>query len=84
MNVHSLTPYYTCNFRLVPAKIVRDWKMLLIAGQPLYEGDGDMSDAKSSEVSGSSYNHSQRNFNDNQQLLDDTDFQEYKVGGASI
>ena len=65
---------------MVPAKIVRDWKMLFIAGRPLYETDGDMSDAKSSGISGSStYDYSQKIHQNNQQLLDDSDFQEYKV-----
>ena len=67
---------------MVPAKIVRDWKMLFIAGRPLYETDGDMSDAKSSGVSqSSSYGYNQKVYQDNQQLLDDSDFQEYKVNG---
>ena len=66
--------------RLVPVKIVRDWKMLFIAGRPLYEGEGDMNDAKSSSVSGSStYDSTHKTHRDNQQLLDDTDFHEYKV-----
>ena len=65
---------------MVPAKIVRDWKMLFIAGRPLYEGEGDMSDAKSSSVSGSStYDSTHRTYTNNQQLLDDTDFNDYKV-----
>ena len=69
---------YFC--RLVPAKIVCDWKMLFVAGRPLYEGEGDMSDAKSSSVSGSStYDPTHRTHANNQQLLDDTDFNEYKV-----
>ena len=54
--------------------------MLFIAGRPLYEGEGDMSDAKSSSVSGSStYDSTHRTHTDNLQLLDDTDFNEYKV-----
>ena len=67
---------------MVPAKIVCDRKMLFIAGRPLYETDGDMSDAKSSGVSqSSSYGYNQKVYQDNQQLLDDSDFQEYKVSG---
>ena len=67
---------------MVPAKIVRDWKTLFIAGHHLYETDGDMSDAKSSGVSqSSSYGYNQKVYQDNQQLLDDSDFQEYKVSG---
>ena len=70
---------------MVPAKIVRDWKMLFIAGRPLYEGEGDMSDAKSSSVSGSSTcDPTRRTHTDNQQLLDDTDFNEYKVSTLYI
>ena len=70
---------------MVPAKIVCDWKMLFIAGRPLYEGEGDMSDAKSSSVSGSStYDPTRRTHTDNQQLLDDTDFNEYKVSTYRI
>ena len=81
--MHNCLFICTHNYRLVPAKIVRDWKLLFISGQPLYEGDGDMSDAKSSGVSGSSsHDYSLKTYRDNQRLLDEFDFQEYKVGGA--
>ncbi len=74
---------------LVPAKIVLDWKMLFISGRPLYDnsimmmdgpGGGEVGmgmDLNSSSVTRSSVNTQHERSND--QLLNDVDFQEYKV-----
>ena len=54
--------------------------MLFIVGRPLYEGGGDRSDAKSSSVSRSStYDPTHKTHTDNQQLLNDADFNKYKM-----
>lgn len=75
--------------RLVPAKIVLDWKMLFISGRPLYDnnsiaaltevpGEAGMGvDLNSSSITRSSLNTQHERSND--QLLNDLDFQEYKV-----
>lgn len=74
-------------FSLIPAKIVRDWKMLFISGRPLYDSSimdlawGDQAgmgmDLNSSSITRSSLNTQHERSND--QLLNDVDFQEYKV-----
>ena len=73
-------------FSLVPAKIVRDWKMLFISGRPLYDtsvmdlavGETGMGmDLNSSSITRSSVNTQHERSND--QLLNDVDFLEYKV-----
>ena len=72
--------YYSLNFlhSLVPAKMVLDWKLLFITGRPLY-GDGSTGpvDALSSTITGSS--DESRIYSTNDQLLNDIDFQQYKV-----
>ena len=70
---------------LVPAKIVRDWKMLFITGRSLYDSSGPelsgemgvVMDLNSSSITRSSLNTQHERSND--QLLNDIDFQEYKV-----
>ena len=74
---------------MVPAKIVRDWKTLFIAGRPLYEDDnggaegvegreegGDVQSSITSSVTSSQLSSQV----DNSQLLDDADLREYRVG----
>ncbi len=70
-------------YSLVPAKIVRDWKVLFIAGKPLYdEDDTGPKNALSSVVTGISDNTTGTQYNnmENSKILNDYDFQEYKVG----
>lgn len=68
---------------LVPAKLVCDWKTLLITGRPLYEEaltDPNLEvppDVISSSLTRSSV-YTQQDI-PNEQLLNDVDFQEYKV-----
>ena len=74
---------------MVPAKIVRDWKTLFIAGRPLYEdgnegvegtqGREEGGDVQSS-ITSSVTSSQQSNQVDNGQLLDDADLREYRVG----
>lgn len=71
----SLSP-----FSMVPAKIVRDWKTLFIAGRPLYEesdGGSEGGDLPSPVASSTASCPSQQA--DSQQLLDDADLLEYRV-----
>ena len=77
---------------MVPAKIVRVWKTLFIAGRPLYE-DGDRASEGSegseardeggdvqSSITSSVTSSQQSSQVDNGQLLDDADLSEYRVG----
>lgn len=67
-------------FSMVPAKIVRDWKTLFIAGRPLYEesdGGSEGGDVPSPVASSTASCPSQQV--DSQQLLDDADLLEYRV-----
>ena len=77
---------------MVPAKIVRDWKTLFIAGRPLYEdGNGGSEESETRDEGGdvqssitSSLTSSQPSSQvDNGQLLDDADLSEYRVGISS-
>ena len=66
---------------MVPAKIVKDWKTLFIAGSPLYEdsdGGSEGGDVQSSVASSTASCPSHQA--DSQQLLDDADLLEYRVG----
>ena len=64
-------------YSLVPAKLVRDWKTLFIAGRPLFEeeegGEGGEGWSSQSSSSGS------KGDPDKEQLLDETDVHEYRV-----
>ena len=67
---------------MVPAKVVRDWKTLLIAGQPLYpeqqeeEEDGERSNSSRASRSTCSVPPSDLI---RESLLDETDFWQYRV-----
>ncbi len=76
--------YYSHTLRLVPAKIVRDWKMLFVTGRPLYdEGLADVAMETPGDVLSTSLTRSSVYADTpNNQLLDDLDFQEYKVGNS--
>ena len=73
----------TISFSVVPAKLVRDWKTLLIAGQPLYpqeEGEGGRDSV--SRLSQSTCSVLQSDVA-RDALLDETDFWQYRVGTHS-
>ena len=57
--------------RLVPAKLMRDWKALFVSGKPLYE---QVPPPESTEPSPEQILEEER-----QALLDEGDFSEYKV-----
>ena len=74
---------------MVPAKIVRDWKMLFIAGRPLYEDGNEGSEGSEardergdvqSSITSSLTSSQPSSQVDNGQLLDDADLTEYRVG----
>jgi adenylate kinase family enzyme len=60
---------------LIPAKLMRDWKVLFLTGKPLYEDyiDGCNLDVESSMASGGSTEDKR----DSEEVLDDVDIQEY-------
>jgi hypothetical protein len=62
---------------LIPAKLMRDWKVLFLTGKPLYEDyiDGCNLDVESSMASGGSTEDKR----DSEEVLDDVDIQEYLV-----
>lgn len=74
-----------CN-RLVPAKIVSDWKTLFVTGRPLYEETGleNSMDTAYTALSSSLTRSSIYGDTSNEQLLNEMDFQEYKVGNSHI
>lgn len=67
---------------MVPAKVVRDWKTLLISGQPLYpdvgEGDGEKEEGSTSGLSQSTCSMPPSDVV-RDALLDETDFWQYRV-----
>ena len=65
---------------MVPAKLVRDWKTLLISGQPLYPGEGE-GEGEGESVSRHSLSTCSAPPSDvvRDALLDETDFWQYRV-----
>lgn len=71
--IADLMYLYSClTDRFIPAKLVRDWKTLFLAGQPLEKKEGKGS--ADSLTSSASYEQKSSS-----QLLDETDLQEYLV-----
>ena len=81
MSLHSL------HHSMVPAKLVRDWKTLLIAGQPLYPEEGEEEEEveegenTSSRLSQSTCSAPPSDLV-RESLLDETDFWQYRVGNS--
>lgn len=73
--------YFCVMYSLVPAKIVCDWKTLFVTGRPLYEeGIMDATMEATLDVMSSSLTRSSVYADiSSEQLLNDVDFQEYKV-----
>ncbi len=64
-------------FRLVPSKLIREWRTLLVAGEPLYDRPIASSEGEEDEDSfPSAY---QLLEHERKQLLNETDFNEYRV-----
>lgn len=81
----------TCEFfsnRLVPAKMVLDWKALFIRGRPQYESSamdmGNSLDLHSSFVTHVSSTDGLKPPVDNNRVLNDIDFDDYKVGQVVV
>ena len=71
---------FTYTHSLVPAKLVRDWKTLFIAGRPLFEEEGGTREEGEGRLSSlSSSSGSKQGERDKERLLDETDFHEYRV-----
>ena len=69
---------YLYSYRLIPAKLVRDWKTLFLAGQPREEKEEGKGSADSFTSSASYEQES------NSQLLDEADLQDYLVMNVII
>ena len=71
---------------MVPAKLVRDWKTLLIAGQPLYPEEGEEEEMGEGENTSSRLSQSTCSAPPSdlvrESLLDETDFWQYRVGNS--
>ena len=82
VHVHVSFTIYFLPHSMVPAKVVHDWKTLLISGQPLYpdtgEGDKEGEGESSSRLSQSTSTEPPTDVV-RDTLLDETDFWQYRV-----
>ena len=64
---------------MVPAKLVRDWKTLLIAGQPLYPKEEEEEEGEGSSRLSRSTCSAPPSDHLRESLLAETDFWQYRV-----
>ena len=70
-NLNNSTEDSILNFRLLPPKLMREWKSLFVAGKPLFE--------VAAPVESTDPTPEQVLEEERQHLLDEGDFLEYKV-----